>query len=80
MSGFVFHPEALADLDEIWEFIAQDKIDAADRVIAEIFDAVCALARFAHQGTRPTSHRGLCGSSGCAITLSLMHPMKHPFG
>jgi len=22
MSGFVFHPEALADLEEIWEFIA----------------------------------------------------------
>lgn len=35
MSGYVFHQDAFADLDEIWEYIAQDNIDAADRVIAE---------------------------------------------
>jgi plasmid stabilization system protein ParE len=32
MSEFVFHPDALKDLDEIWEYIAGDSIDAADRV------------------------------------------------
>jgi len=25
MSGYVFHPEASTDLDEIWEYIAEDK-------------------------------------------------------
>jgi plasmid stabilization system protein ParE len=36
MSGYAFHPEAFADLDEIWESIADDNIDAADRVLADI--------------------------------------------
>jgi plasmid stabilization system protein ParE len=29
MNGFVLHPEAYADLDEIWEYIASDNLDAA---------------------------------------------------
>ena len=41
MKGYDFHPQALADLDEIWEFIRADSLAAADRVIEEI------LARFA---------------------------------
>jgi plasmid stabilization system protein ParE len=28
MSGYAFHPEAFADIDEIWEYIAKDNIDA----------------------------------------------------
>jgi len=35
MSGFVLHPQAYADLDEIWEYIAIDNLDAADRVREE---------------------------------------------
>ena len=35
MTGYAFHPEALLDLDEIWDFIAKDNLDAADRVVAE---------------------------------------------
>ena len=35
------HPEARLDVDEIWEFIGEDNLAAADRLIAEIF------ARFA---------------------------------
>jgi plasmid stabilization system protein ParE len=31
MSGYAFHPDAFADLDEICEYIAQDNVDAADR-------------------------------------------------
>ena len=33
MSGFVLHPEALTDLNEIWEFIVADNPGAADRVL-----------------------------------------------
>jgi plasmid stabilization system protein ParE len=50
MSGVSLHPEALLDLDEIWEFVAQENIEAADRLISEIFGAFDALALFPHQG------------------------------
>jgi plasmid stabilization system protein ParE len=36
MSGFVLHPDAFADLDEIWEFIAADNLSAADGVLEDI--------------------------------------------
>lgn len=52
MNEYAFHPEALTDLDEIWEFIAEDNIDAADRVIADLFGAIRSLVRFPHQGHR----------------------------
>jgi plasmid stabilization system protein ParE len=52
MSGFVLHPEAFADLDEIWEFIAADNLDAADRVLEEIYEAIRALVPFPQQGHR----------------------------
>jgi len=32
MNRFVLHPEAYTDLSEIWEYIAGDNLDAADRV------------------------------------------------
>lgn len=31
-SRYALHPEAFRDIDDIWEFIAQDSQDAADRV------------------------------------------------
>jgi plasmid stabilization system protein ParE len=46
MTGFAFHPDALADMEEIWECIAADNQEAADRVVAEIYDTVSTLARF----------------------------------
>ena len=33
------------DLDEIWEYIADDSIDAADRWVGKLFDAFDAIAR-----------------------------------
>jgi plasmid stabilization system protein ParE len=50
MTGYDFHPEALADLDEIWEYIALDSLDAADRVIAEILTAIGNLVSFPSVG------------------------------
>jgi antitoxin ParD1/3/4 len=50
MSEFVFHPGALKDLDEIWEYIAGDSIDAADRVRDEIYDAIKSLVPFPYVG------------------------------
>jgi plasmid stabilization system protein ParE len=50
MSGFVLHPDALKDLTEIWEFIAADNLDAADRVLEEIYEAIRALVPFPQIG------------------------------
>lgn len=50
MSGFVLHPDALADLDEIWEFIAADSLDAADRMLGEIHETIRSLVPFPRIG------------------------------
>jgi toxin ParE1/3/4 len=47
-----FHPEASIDLDEIWDFIAADNLDAADQVIADIESAIEVLPPFPHRGYR----------------------------
>src|SRR6266581_8848082 len=52
MTGFVLHPEAFADLDEIWEFIAADSLNAADGVLEEIYGAIGALVPFSQIGHR----------------------------
>jgi plasmid stabilization system protein ParE len=51
-AGYDFHPEARADLDEIWEYIGADNLDAADRVITDILSAIDAHVAFPHQGHR----------------------------
>ena len=45
MKKYVLGIGAEQDLDEIWEYIAEDNIDAADRWIERLFDAFDALAR-----------------------------------
>jgi plasmid stabilization system protein ParE len=45
MMEYVLSTGAALDLDEIWEFIAQDNIRAADRWIEKLFDAFDTLAR-----------------------------------
>jgi len=50
MGGFVLHPDAFTDLEEIWEFIAAENLDAADRVLDEIYQAIRALVAFPRQG------------------------------
>jgi plasmid stabilization system protein ParE len=54
MSGFVLHPEAYTDLEEIWEYIAADSLEAADQVREEIYDAIQSLVVFPYIGhSRP---------------------------
>lgn len=43
MSGYAFHPEAFADIDQLWEYIAERNVDAADRVLDDIFGALRTL-------------------------------------
>jgi len=45
MNQYVLSTGAELDLDEIWEYIAQDNVDAADRWMAKLFDAFDALAK-----------------------------------
>lgn len=45
MSGYVLGSDAAADLDDIWEHISADGIDAADRWIGKLFDAFQALGQ-----------------------------------
>ncbi len=44
-------PGGYADLDDIWKYIADDNLDAADRVREEIFQTIHSLVAFPHQGT-----------------------------
>lgn len=50
MSEFKLSPQAFNDVDEIWEFIAEDNLDAADRVRDEIFAACDKLAEMPGMG------------------------------
>ena len=52
MSGYAFHPDAFADLDEIWIYIAEHNVDAADRVLADIHSTLTLLAGTPHIGHR----------------------------
>lgn len=52
MNGYDLHPEAANDLDAIWDFIAADSPDAADRVIADILGTIEGLVTFPQQGYR----------------------------
>jgi plasmid stabilization system protein ParE len=45
MSKYVVSAEAKTDLAEIWEYIADDNLDAADRWIARLREAFESLAR-----------------------------------
>jgi antitoxin ParD1/3/4/toxin ParE1/3/4 len=52
MIGYDLHPEAFGDIDEIAEHIGQDSLEAAHRMVDEIYDAINALVSFPHIGHR----------------------------
>lgn len=45
MSDFIMSPAASRDLDEIWEYIAEDSLDAADRWVDKLEKAMQLLAQ-----------------------------------
>jgi plasmid stabilization system protein ParE len=52
VSGYVLSADADFDLDEIWEYIAADNLDAADRWIGMLFEAFEALGHTPGLGHR----------------------------
>lgn len=52
MKKYVLNVDAEQDLNEIWEYIAEDSIDAADRWIDKLFDAFESLAQSPGKGHR----------------------------
>jgi plasmid stabilization system protein ParE len=52
VSGYVLSADAELDLDEIWEYISGDNLDAADRWIGELFDAFEAVGQSPGMGHR----------------------------
>jgi plasmid stabilization system protein ParE len=52
VSGYVLSADADLDLDAIWDYIAADNVDAADRWIDKLFDAFEALGQTPGMGHR----------------------------
>ena len=52
MSGYILAAAVEFDLEEIWEYIAADNIDAADRWMEKLFDAFEALGQTPGMGHR----------------------------
>jgi plasmid stabilization system protein ParE len=52
MRAYDFHPEAEDDINAIWDYIAEDSPDAADRTIDKIVAAIEALVPFPYRGHR----------------------------
>jgi plasmid stabilization system protein ParE len=46
----VLHPEATADIKDIWKYIATKSLDAADRFREEIFKILYSIEAFPNRG------------------------------
>ena len=54
MNDYIFHPEAMADLDEVWEYIAKGNLNAADAVLEQFREVISGLVKMPFQGhSRP---------------------------
>ena len=45
MTSYIVSPLARADLDEIWQYVAQDNPPAADRLLAAFYERFLLLAK-----------------------------------
>jgi plasmid stabilization system protein ParE len=72
LTGYILSVDADFDLDAIWEYIAADQIDAADRWIGKLFDAFEALGQTPGMGHRRedlTSHPVLFWPVGAYLVI-----------
>ncbi len=72
MSGYILSADADYDLDDIWEYIAADDIDAADRWIEKLFTAFETLAQtpgLGHRREDVTSHSVLFWPVGAYFVI-----------
>lgn len=53
MAQIIWTEPALTDLDEIAEYIALDKVEAARRLVKEVFTSVGQLEQFPELGRKP---------------------------
>jgi plasmid stabilization system protein ParE len=59
VNGYILSVDADFDLDDMWEYIAADNIDSADRWIEKLFEAMEAIGQTPGMGHRRedlTSH------------------------
>ena len=76
---FILSPEAVADLDEIWLFIAKDNMDAADRNEEELRAAMVLLARQPNVGhVRPDLTEKSVKFWRVGSYLIVYSPDRHP--
>jgi len=52
VTGYVLAKDAELDLGDVWDYIATDSMEAADRWIANLFDAFEALGRTPGMGRK----------------------------
>ena len=50
MSGYVLSRHSERDLEDLWDYLAEENVAAADRLIARLFDVFEELGRFPHLG------------------------------
>jgi hypothetical protein len=78
MSAFVLHPEAYEDLDEIWEYIADDNLNAADRLLEEFSVPFDPSPTSRIKATNvPISPHAHCFFTPGGITSSPTYPTKN---
>jgi toxin ParE1/3/4 len=54
MRGYELSPEALADLQDIWVYIAKDNLAAADQLESDIYEACALLVKSPQLGHKRT--------------------------
>ena len=72
MSGYILAPDAVLDLEDIWDYIAADNLEAADRWIEKLFAAFETIGRppgMGHERQDLTSYPVLFWTVGAYLII-----------